>query len=268
VANFATTWAGFGNLARTVELHAEARRLAERFGHVSQLRYSGVEEAWDRYLQGRWDDAVALADAWIAEVEAGNPHYMESTCRVLRGRLRLARGDLAGARADADAALALVEEAEDLVGLHETLGLRICVLLAGDQVAAAEAAAARLLALIRDQEKAGISADWSADVTDALTRLGHGPELAALLARLQPTPWLDGARAIAEGDPERAAAVYTGIGSLPDEALARLRAAALLTAAGRPADAAPHLDRALAFARSVGARALTREAEALLAASA
>ena len=268
VANLATTRAGFGDLARAVELHAEARRLAERFGHASQLRYLGVEDAWDSYLQGRWDDAVALADAWIAEVEAGSPHYMESTCRVLRGRVLLARGDLAGALADADAALRLVAEAEDLVGLHETLGLRICVLLADDQVAAAEASADELLALIRDQEQAGMTADWSADITDALTRLGRGPELAALLAGLEPTPWLAGARAIAEGDPERAAAVYAGIGSLPDEALARLRAAARLTAAGHPAAAAPHLDRALAFYRSVGARALTREAEALLAASA
>ena len=40
------------------------------------------------------------------------------------------------------------------------------------------------------------------------------------------------------------------------------------SAPGRRADAAPHLDRALAFYRSVGARALTLEAEALLATSA
>jgi class 3 adenylate cyclase len=268
VANLATTWAGFGDLRRTVELHAEARRLAERFGHASQLRYLGVEDAWDSYLQGRWDDAAALADAWIAEVEAGSPHYMESTCRVVRGRVRLARGDLAGALADADAAAALVAEAEDLVGLHETLGLRVCVLLADGQVPAAEAAAAELLALIRDQEDAGMTADWSADITDALTRLGRGPELAGLLAGLEPTPWVEGALAVAEGDPERAAAVYGRIGSLPDEALARLRAAAQLTAAGRPAEAAPHLAGALAFYRSVGARTLTLEAEALLAAPA
>jgi chromosome segregation protein len=151
---------------------------------------------------------------------------MESTCRVVRGRVRLARGDLAGALADADAAAALVAEAEDLVGLHETLGLRVCVLLADGQVPAAEAAAAELLALIRDQEDAGMTADWSADITDALTRLGRGPELAGLLA------------------------------------------AAQLTAAGRPAEAAPHLAGALAFYRSVGARTLTLEAEALLAAPA
>jgi hypothetical protein len=84
-------------------------------------------------------------------------------------------------------------EAEDLVGLHESLGLRICVLLAGGQVGAAEASAVELLALIRDQEQAGMTADWSADITDALTRLGRGSELARPLAGLEPTPWLEGA---------------------------------------------------------------------------
>ncbi len=69
---------------------------------------------------------------------------------------------------------------------------------------------------------------------------------------------------MADGDPERAAAVYARIGSLPDEAHARLRAAARLAEAGRPAEAAAQLERALAFYRSVGARLHTLEAEALL----
>jgi hypothetical protein len=47
---------------------------------------------------------------------------MESTCRIVRGRVLLARGEMAGALADADAALGLAAEAEDLVGLHEALG--------------------------------------------------------------------------------------------------------------------------------------------------
>jgi class 3 adenylate cyclase/tetratricopeptide (TPR) repeat protein len=263
VANLATTRSGFGDLERAVELHGEARRLAERFGDASLLRYLGVEDAWDRYLKGRWDDALRLADDWLAEGE-GSAHYMESTCRIVRGRVLLSRGEVAGALADADAAVALADEAEDLVGLHEALGLRICALLADGQPRAAEASAGRLLALIRDQQQAGMTADWSADITDALTRLGLGAELAALLTRLQPTPWLEGAVALAEQDPERAAAVYARIGSLPDEALARLRAAAQLAGSGRPAAAAAHLERALAFYRSVGARLHTLEAEALL----
>jgi class 3 adenylate cyclase/tetratricopeptide (TPR) repeat protein len=263
VANLATTRAGFGDLARAVELHVEARRLAERFGDASLLRYLGVEDAWDRYLEGRWDDALRLAGDWLAEGE-GSAHYMESTCRIVRGRVLLARGEVAGALADADAALRLAAEAEDLVGLHEALGLRVCALLADGQVAAAEASAGELLALIRDQEQAGMTADWSADITDALARVGRGAELAALLARLEPTPWLEGALAIAQGDPERAAAVYARIGSRPDEALARLRAAGQLAAAGRRAAAAAHLERALAFYRSVGARLHTVEAEAPL----
>ncbi|HEV3463989.1 MAG TPA: adenylate/guanylate cyclase domain-containing protein, partial [Actinomycetota bacterium] len=179
VANLATTRSGFGDLARAVELHAEARRLAERFGDASMLRYLGVEDAWDRYLKGRWDEALRLAGDWLAEGE-GSAHYMESTCRIVRGRVLLARGEVARALADADAALALADEAEDLVGVHEALGLRICALLADGQAQAAEASAARLLALIRDQEGVGMTADWSADISDALTRLGRGAELAGL----------------------------------------------------------------------------------------
>jgi len=58
------------------------------------------------------------------------------------------------------------------------------------------------------------------------------------------------------------------MGSLPDEALARLRAAEVSAAAGRRAEADEHLQRALAFYRSVGATRYIREGEALLAASA
>jgi hypothetical protein len=57
------------------------------------------------------------------------------------------------------------------------------------------------------------------------------------------------------------------MGSLPDEALARLRAADKLVADGRRAEADEQLGRALAFFRSVGATVYVREAEALLAAA-
>jgi hypothetical protein len=49
--------------------------------------------------------------------------------------------------------------------------------------------------------------------------------------------------------------VFAAIGSLPDEALARLRAAADLTAAGRAAEAEEERLRARAFYRAVGADA-------------
>jgi hypothetical protein len=58
------------------------------------------------------------------------------------------------------------------------------------------------------------------------------------------------------------------IGSKPEEAYARLRAADALVRNGRRADADTQLQRALGFYRSVGATRFVREVEALLAATA
>jgi len=78
---------------------------------------------------------------------------------------------------------------------------------------------------------------------------------AATLDRLgiPPSPWLTAARALAAGDPLAAAAVYATIGSLPDEADARLAAARLLEATGRTAEAEEQLAAARAFYAAAGA---------------
>jgi hypothetical protein len=110
---------------------------------------------------------------------------------------------------------------------------------------------------------------WSfVDLGWALLSLGREPELLPVLAVQNPSRWVDAAAAVARGDLEAAAETFTSIGSRVAEATARLRAAERLVAEGRRAEAAPHLDAALAFFASVGASASTREAEALLAASA
>jgi hypothetical protein len=93
--------------------------------------------------------------------------------------------------------------------------------------------------------------------------------LAELSARVTtPTPWLQAATAMAAGRFEQAADRYAEIGSLPDEAFARLRAAEQLLGAGRQAGGTAQLQRALAFYRQVGAAGYLREADAVVAASA
>jgi hypothetical protein len=82
------------------------------------------------------------------------------------------------------------------------------------------------------------------------------------------TRWLDAARAYGSGAFEEAADIYVEIGSVPDEAYARLRAAEALIEAGRRVEADAQLQRALAFYRSVGATAYITEGESLFAASA
>jgi hypothetical protein len=75
--------------------------------------------------------------------------------------------------------------------------------------------------------------------------------------------WLEAATDLATGDPQRAAEFYGRIGSLPDEAFARLQAARHLLGAGRQAEGRAQLQRALAFHRRVKASAHVREAELL-----
>ena len=82
------------------------------------------------------------------------------------------------------------------------------------------------------------------------------------------TRWTDAARAYVAGDFVAAAEILQRIGSRPDEAEARLRAAEQLVAEGRRAEADEQLQQALEFYRSVGATRYIRECEALLAASA
>jgi hypothetical protein len=59
--------------------------------------------------------------------------------------------------------------------------------------------------------------------------------------------------------------VFAQIGSLPDEASARLHAGAQLLAHGRVPEAVAQLERANEFFRSAGATAYGRECDALLA---
>jgi hypothetical protein len=88
--------------------------------------------------------------------------------------------------------------------------------------------------------------DLGADLGVVLAELGMG---AGALDRLgiPPSPWLAAARALAGGDPLAAADRYAAIGSLPDEADARLAAAGRLAAEGRTAEAEAQRAAAEAF---------------------
>jgi hypothetical protein len=93
------------------------------------------------------------------------------------------------------------------------------------------------------------------DLAVALDDLGRGEEVPSLATK--PYVWFDAAKAFVSGDYVGAAGLYARIGSLPDEADARLRSGI-----------ESEVPRALEFYRSVGATRYIREGEALLAASA
>jgi tetratricopeptide (TPR) repeat protein len=258
-----------GDLARGFELQAKGRQAAERFGMAGELRWLRAEQVSQNYWQGRWDAALAGADQFIAEAEAGSPHFMEPTCRLVRGLIRLARGDPPGALADATAAAEFATRLGDVEAVLPTLAFHAYALLANHRVQEAGARASELLAKLTQTGALATSPDWSGQLAVVLYVLGRGDELLEPAASAPiPTPWQQAATAIAAGRFEEAADRYAEIGSLPDEAFARLRTAEQLLGAGRQAEGTAQLQRAMAFYRQVGAAGYLREADALVAASA
>jgi DNA-binding SARP family transcriptional activator/class 3 adenylate cyclase len=268
-ANLASVRIALGDLARGFELQAKGHEAAERFGLASVVRYFRTERIFQDFLQGRWDAALDGADRFVAEAEAGSPHFAEPVARYGRGLIRLARGDFPGALADAIAAAELATQSGQLDVLLSTLAFHAGALLASGRRQEAGARASELLAVLAEHGPLATSSDWPGQLAVVLHALGRGGELLELVASVTaPTPWLQAAAAMAAGRFEQAADIYAQIGSLPDEAFARLRAAQHLIAAGQRAEASVQLQRALGFYREVRADAYLREAEALLAASA
>ena len=266
-ANLAWTTAVVGDLTRAWELHLEARRTAERLGLDSYLRWQRAEHVFHCHWEGLWEEALATADEFIREVETGSSHYMESACRYIRGSIRLARGDVPGAVADAARGTDGARAAGDPQAVNPCLAFEARARLAAGDADAADALVSELLAA---WHRTGVRPPHeSVDGAWAMTDLGRSAELAALLEPAPgTTPWHAAARRIAVGDLVGAAEVYSEIGSVPDEAFARLRAAGELVRAGRRADADAQLRQALPVFAKLGATAWAAEGEALLAASA
>ena len=165
-----------GNLARSFELRNEARRAAERFGDVMLSRWLEVERAGELYWTGRWDDALEIVDALVASVEAGQPHYLESPSRVVRGRIRLARGELEHALADSEAALGAARRTRDIHVLYPALAFSARALVEAGDPARAAVPAEELLGRMRPADVLPGWLAWS-DLAVALLELGRGREL-------------------------------------------------------------------------------------------
>jgi class 3 adenylate cyclase/tetratricopeptide (TPR) repeat protein len=266
--NLASTLGELGEFRRCVQVHEEGLREAERMGAPGPVRWLRAERAWDEYLTGRWNEAVAHVDEFLAEAETRQRHYMDTAALEVRALIRLARRDGAGALADSEHTLGLARAAQDPQVLLPVLAFHSKILLANKRRSDALPFVDELLSLLGSSRTSLVSY-WSAALAIVLTALGRSSDMEAVAENaIISTRWLDAARAYAAGAFEEAAEVYAEIGSVPDEAYARLRAAEALVAAGRRPEADAQLQQALAFYRSVGATAYIREAESLFAASA
>ena len=236
--NLGTTLAHLGDLERAFAVHADGRRAAERFGDATGIRWFAIERLFECYWRGLWDEGITASAALLAEVEGAADYYTELGARLVRGWIRLGRGDLRAAKEDVVPYVELGREVRYPQALFPALALGARVFAAAGDADTAAAHADELLTAWR-ASTAHTATYWTADLAFALVELGRGRELVEAAAGVaHPTPWLEAASAFAGGDETAAADRYAAIGSLPDEAYARLLAGG---------------DAADAFVRRVGA---------------
>jgi tetratricopeptide (TPR) repeat protein len=260
--NLASMLADLGDLSRAFELYVAAGREAERFGDGRALRWLAVERMHECYWRGRWDEALRIGGEINAD--AGSPSIRDVDVLLVRARIRMARDGVSEGVADARAALELARQAKEPQMLFPALALSGRVLLLADRSEEAETLATELLRRWGGSG-ATLPSFWIADLAPVLAALDRGDDLIEAAQTVSAaTRWLDAALAYVGGDLRQAAQLYAQIGSLPDQAFARLAAAKMLIAADRRSEAEPELARSLEFYRRVRADAQVREGETLL----
>ena len=259
--NLASLLGDLGQLARSRKLHERCLGLTRRLGTPRDVRWMESEHVMDRYLAGEWDEALREANVYLAEAEA-SPHFMDGPCFGARARIRFARNEVEFAGADSGRSLSIARRYESPQLLFPALALR-ALHLAEDDPAEAAALADEVLGGIADRRWIWAPV-FLVELAHALHRLGRSDDFRRATAAAYATPWLESARAIGDEDFVRAADVLAEIGSRPDEAFARLRAAEALLAERRRAEADKQLAKALEFFRSVHATRYLAHGERLV----
>jgi tetratricopeptide (TPR) repeat protein len=136
-----------GRLSEGTFVWDETREAATQYGQLTFVRWLRAVELTNAHALGRWDHALSSADAFIAEVEAGAPHYLAPQAYDVRAQVRLAREQTEAALADAKEAVALARRAKDpqilfralasAAHVHAEMGARpVAEELAGEVLAA------------------------------------------------------------------------------------------------------------------------------------
>jgi class 3 adenylate cyclase/tetratricopeptide (TPR) repeat protein len=264
-ANLGNALVEAGELARAFGLYEQGRRAAARFGDADQILWFQAESLYECYWRGRWDEAVGLADDLVVQAEAGSPSAVEQDARLVRGRIRLARDETVLALEDTSRALDLGRHAGYPDMEVPALALHARALEATGRPDEASELLDELLGVWPEHFPTSY---WVSDLAFTLAGLGREELLLDAADRARTSSrWLEAARAVAQGDFERACDVYAATGSVPDELLARLGSARQALAAGRRQEAEAALSAALPALGRIGADRWEREGEALLAPS-
>jgi hypothetical protein len=253
----------FGRLVEARAIYRQAVELVERFALSRFRRASRAEGVSWPYVDGRWDETLALAGELIAEIDAGDRHFTDAAVLAVRGWLLLARGDAVAADRDTRRAVDLAR-ASDVQAHAQAYCVRAAVALALGRREEADQLASELAAM-GPAALGGLCVPFPTltDVAWVFRDLGRERDLMAALLDRNPIkgPWHDTARAILQGDLTEAADIIESIGHTASAAYARLRAAEALAAAGRDAEAAAQYARAESFYRKVGAIRFLRDRE-------
>jgi hypothetical protein len=249
-------------------LHERSLGIARRLGVTSFILWQEAEHVFHCHWEGRWDEALATVDEYLVAIGSAPTHYMEGACRIIRSAILLARGDPEAAREEARRATEVSRPVKDPQTINPSLAYEAHAALALGERAVANALANELVAAwhatgIRQPHECAI-APW------VFRELGRAEELQEALERESrgATPWHEAARRVVSDDLAGAAEIFAEIGSVPDEAYARLRAAEERVAASDRREADRQLRLALPVFVRLGATAWSTEGEALLAESA
>ncbi|MEO8290612.1 MAG: tetratricopeptide repeat protein, partial [Gaiellaceae bacterium] len=265
--NLASTLVALGELDEAHQLYAESAAVAERLGWTAAILWLVAEQADAHYHRGQWDEALAVTEKILQEAASGERHLREIDAHVIGALIRLDRDDPDGALEHSAAGLEFARESPDPQTLFPALACRARVLAELGRREEADEVVRELLERWRSSP-ATLASTWLSYACPAIVALGRGEELAAVAKdALVTTKWLEAGLALAGGDFEKAARVYARIGSRPDEAHARLRAAETLAEAGRRKEAEQELETATAFFEEVGAARYVRMAGELLTSS-
>jgi class 3 adenylate cyclase/tetratricopeptide (TPR) repeat protein len=264
VNNLAVQATQQGDLLRSDELYAEALRLAERFGNLSNIRFIRGNRIWMDWMRGRWDDALEHADRFIAECETGSPHTMEPHARSVRAAIRHARGDSDGAFADLNRSVELTRTRVDSGSRIQALSLLAQFLVSDRRLDEALSLVDELVTLVRGFGAHGALARFGLVAEE----LGAVDTIRGVLAEgggTQALRWRRLLELVYTGDFGSAADAAMPTGAVTLEADLRRKAGEVHLANGRVAEGVEELELALTFFRSVGATRYVAEVESELA---
>ncbi len=248
--NYGICLLALGDLAGAGQAQADSKRRASRLGLTYITQLVDAAQGCLLYHGGDWDGAARAADRMIADGDRESSHGDAVEAHTLRARIDAARGDGASATRHATEAVRLARQIGEPQYFVSALGVAAHLCVVEGRVDEAADLVDELLSRwwmgVAISPEALMSAAFAASLIPALSdRFAAAAGEFAL-----PSRWVEAAGVVAGGNFERAADLYAGIGSLPDEAYARLQA-------GSPAQ----VERSVSFWRSVGATAYLGAAE-------